>query len=785
MNTHKTMRILAGGALLALAVGVTTGCTTEDSKAAFLYERADAYRGGAMWDKWWKVPEVKEGIEPGKTATIDGVEVTSSWPATNPLYATHTGTSTRSGSQTYRCKECHGWDYKGKDGAYGSGSHNSNFAGVWDSRNEDVTDLFRAIRNGEGISDGADGHNFIDVLSPEDIADLVKFVREGTADADTLVTRDKAALGDVSSGEALYNDSCAGCHGADSKDIDFKSGYATEYIFNLAHGNPWETIHKIRFGQPDGAMPNGAVKGYLLADVSDILAYAQSLAPEGFEHASGSRGGVLWDKWWKENGSPEPGSAESSQPATNPLYLTHTGTSTRSGSQTYRCKECHGWDYAGVDGAYGSGSHNSNFVGVMAAADWTAAELIGIIGAGRRRDGTTVTGHAFEGTDLLDDDDVVDLALFVKEELVDDSDFISYETKRSKGSAAAGSALFNSNCTTCHGPDGMRINFKYSSATGVEYVGDLSRDNPFEVTHKVRWGHPGSAAAAVTLEEDFGIVSGRMPSKLEAGYSEQDVANVIAYAQTLIGSTERGGLAWDKWWKASDVVEPVEPGKTDSSLSSTNPHYLTHTGASTRTGSQTYRCKECHGWDYEGTDGAYASGSHSTGFAGVLASQGKDAQVLYDAIYDGAIQGGTNANHAFGALLGDSVTRDLVTFIRGANAYNVELIDLVTKAVLVSYDSGTMSGRSRDADALFGQIKFDGNCAACHGDDGRALNFKEGSGGEEYIADLAGGNPWEFSHKVFHGHPGTAMPNAAGKYYTLDDVADILLYSMSLPGKDD
>ena len=30
--------------------------------------------------------------------------------------------NSRSGADTWRCKECHGWDYKGKDGAYAKGS---------------------------------------------------------------------------------------------------------------------------------------------------------------------------------------------------------------------------------------------------------------------------------------------------------------------------------------------------------------------------------------------------------------------------------------------------------------------------------------------------------------------------------------------------------------------------------------------------------------------------------------------------------------------------------------
>ena len=37
-----------------------------------------------------------------------------------------------------------------------------------------------------------------------------------------------------------------------------------------------------------------------------------------------------------------------------------------------------------------------------------------------------------------------------------------------------------------------------------------------------------------------------------------------------------------------------------------------------------WRCKECHGWDYKGRDGAYAKGSHYTGIKGIRQWAGGD-----------------------------------------------------------------------------------------------------------------------------------------------------------------
>src|SRR3972149_9481411 len=106
-------------------------------------------RGGLLYDAWWKVvPGAKE-------------------PKDNqPLWALQT-TNKRKGSVTWRCKECHGWDYKGKDGAYGGGSHKTGFPGVWNAAQKKSADELAAILRGSANPQ----HNFSSVLRPEDIAD--------------------------------------------------------------------------------------------------------------------------------------------------------------------------------------------------------------------------------------------------------------------------------------------------------------------------------------------------------------------------------------------------------------------------------------------------------------------------------------------------------------------------------------------------------------------------------------------------------------------------------------
>ena len=52
-----------------------------------------------------------------------------------------------------------------------------------------------------------------------------------------------------------------------------------------------------------------------------------------------------------------------------------------------------------------------------------------------------------------------------------------------------------------------------------------------------------------------------------------------------------------------------------------------------------WRCKECHGWDYMGKDGAYAKGGHATGIKGVQGFAGKDPAAIVAVI--------KNATHGY------------------------------------------------------------------------------------------------------------------------------------------
>jgi thiosulfate dehydrogenase len=435
-----------------------------------------------LYDKFWAVAGVAEPTDD------------------QPLWASRPDieSNTRSGADTWRCKECHGWDYKGVDGAYSSGSHRTGIVGIFGTTlsAQEVFDLIKTDH-----SYGQAG------LSGDDIWDLAKFVLEGQVDTDAIL--DGAAFnGSANAGRLIFDSTCAVCHGADGLTPPPGHPEFDEYPGLLAEENPWEFQHKVRFGQPGTAMP-AQFDILTTGQVADLGSYVQTLptsaAPEGFSNASVNRGGALYDKFWAVAGLDAPADD-------HPLWASRpdTESNTRTGADTWRCKECHGWDYKGVDGAYSSGSHRTGIDGIfgtMIAAE-EAFDLI-------------KTDHSY-GQAGLSDDDIWDLAKFVLEGQID-TDTIIDAGGAFTGAVNAGQTLYDSGigtnvaCMICHGADGLLAPPGADPATYDDFVGLIANENPWEFQHKVRFGQPGTT----------------MPSSVAGGGTTQDVADLGAFSQTL------------------------------------------------------------------------------------------------------------------------------------------------------------------------------------------------------------------------------------------------------------
>ena len=477
--------LIVAGALVLLAACATAGTSTteavptpqpeatEATEAPEPQLEGDPVRGGQLYDQWWSV-----GTDEGQSGPSED----------QPLWASQTS-NTRDGQDTWRCKECHGWDYKGLDGAYGSGSHMTGFIGVYASKDKAASEVLAALKGSTNPD-----HDFSAVMTEQDLVDLALFVTTSLIETDALIGADGASLGDGAAGEALYGNVCTFCHGPQGNAINFAGLGEPEFLGHVAPDNPWEFVHKVRFGQPGWPMPSGIVNGWTDQEVADVLAYAQTLPAEAFL----SDGGQLYDNWWEVLGLDAP-------ETDNPLWATQS-TNTRSGSDTWRCKECHGWDYLGAEGAYGSGSHATGFIGVLASASKPSDELLSWLSGGVNPD------HDFSA--VLDETALAALVEFMSSEMADITAYVNADGSVN-GDPAAGRAMFEGTCASCHGVDGRTFNF--GNADEPEYVGTVAVDNPWEFFHKASFGQPGHP----------------MPRGLALGWAMEQIADLLAYAQTL------------------------------------------------------------------------------------------------------------------------------------------------------------------------------------------------------------------------------------------------------------
>jgi mono/diheme cytochrome c family protein len=479
-------------------------------------ELALAIRGGRIYDNWW-------------------VETGTAEPTTDhPLWDTRTQSAinTNTGSATWRCKECHGWDYKGVDGVYGStnSSHYTGFPGVMSAQSKQPIDVFCAIHSGTNID--AD-HNFSSQLSPTSILHLTKFLVstniDGLIDSDPLISSSGASTGNPTNGQTLYNSangcSASNCHGVDG---------ATQHepLGELSIDNPWEVLHKIRFGHPGlNIMPAYAESNYIgkmnQTQMADVIAYTQTFdaggggttpPPPASEAEIITRGGRLFDNWIAETGVTAP-------PINNPVWALQA-TNTRTGADTWRCKECHGWDYKGVDGVYGdtSNSHYTGFGGVF-GTEKTEIEIVEYLTNGFRYGPTGEILHRFDG--LIQTVDMEALAKFIKQGTIDVSIYFGMDgiingSQQDFDNGAdlysfKGFGVVNGNCEACHGAGGI-------DEPGV-IVGLVANENPWEMLHKVRFGQPGTAMPG--LFDAVNILTG------ELAFDAQDAVDIVHYSQSL------------------------------------------------------------------------------------------------------------------------------------------------------------------------------------------------------------------------------------------------------------
>ncbi len=780
-----------------------------------LYDAAPYADGGRIYDKWWT----------GSTVTPPPAAPTGN----HPLWP---GTSTgKSGDTTWRCKSCHGWDYRGANGVYGSreSSYYTGIKGIinWDQSNPAAAPMFTTPEDvflfiHDGTVNGR-SHAFGDQLDDADVYALAKFVisvqeeaNAGQAPHDFIEDGSgRVLLGSVTNGQSVYElapdaGGCGtvDCHEANGRLLDFEDGDpATQpntFVDTYARTNPWEALHKNRFGQPASTMPgfeDYADPTLNIQAAVDVMAYSQNgLIPSanGFDfqrYANPSlvtqdlaSGGLLYDKWWlvRDSGDTTPPAGD------HPLWAA-TGNTLVAGADTWRCKECHGWDYRGVDGVYGypqlgdptTGTHYTGQRGVINLAALNISfespqEIFDFLHSGTAP--TAIPDHAFSAD--LSNNDLYALTRFL--ETVQNEanggeaphDFIDEPGTSANGAgyavvsggdAAAGMMLYNMVADEatgapvcgdaaggCHGIDGTAIDFHAGTGEPPEYVHHYAQGNPWETLHKNRFGHPGS--------EMPGMVQYENP---ELGL--QAAVDITRYSQAgLLRDYVRGGRLYDDW---------VAETGMDPAMLSTNPLWDWGGPPATVSAAESWMCSTCHGWDYTGW---FEFGNDLVWL--------KDIRGFTPHEVFGYLSGGTRFFdgtgmvdvHAFAEHLNDQALWDLAQF--------------AVDGIVDTYQYIRMTGQIRNADHINGGEIYHGtsplmlmfndapfNCMMCHGMDGQG-----GGNPDNPTVDVFASSwqmPWRFFHKVRYGAPGTAMPGLLetmpmepGHAVELHDAADVMDY---------
>ena len=230
--------------------GASGGSSTDDAK-----------RGAQLYDRWYAVLGV---------SAPDG---------DMPIWARQT-TNTRSGPETWRCAECHGWDYMGVRGVYGSGSHFTGFPSVKDAvatlDHEEIVSHLRGEKD--------PGHDFSAYLSEPDMYALAAFLKSGLIDDEMYINPVTLRVrgGDLEHGRTLFESTCLACHGANGDRLIFRTEGYDETLGALADRDPYRFLHRSRFGVAGTDMPVGFDLGWTVEDGRDVLLYVQTL-PTGQE----------------------------------------------------------------------------------------------------------------------------------------------------------------------------------------------------------------------------------------------------------------------------------------------------------------------------------------------------------------------------------------------------------------------------------------------------------------------------------------------------------------------
>lgn len=252
--------------LALLATTLISSCSKDDPQPdpnQVAYDNASSSTGGIMYDKFW--------------STEAGYDQSSANLAT-----------LNAKSDFFRCKQCHAWDGLGSTGSYINRAPKTSRPTVSSlnlyqlAQTKTSLDLFNAMKKTEGRRDiatdlstydpatpstqveGDKMPNYNELLTDDQIWDIVKFMKEGMFDVSNLydatysgtyptgtATYSNHGLdGNEANGNAYYTANCAGCHGTDGKTISLEDNSLGKFV----RSKPNEVQHKVHYGQLGSVM---------------------------------------------------------------------------------------------------------------------------------------------------------------------------------------------------------------------------------------------------------------------------------------------------------------------------------------------------------------------------------------------------------------------------------------------------------------------------------------------------------------------------------------------------
>jgi thiosulfate dehydrogenase len=225
-----------------------------------------------------------------------------------------------------------------------------------------------------------------------------------------------------------------------------------------------------------------------------------------------------------------------------------------------------------------------------------------------------------------------------------------------------------------------------------------------------------------------------------------------AYSQAEpIGDLTRGGRLFASWDNLAigalpDDLHPLWPENISGEFP---PRY-------------TWRCVNCHGWDYSGSQSrSFLTATRAMEYPNLFSMVAKPEEEIL-AYLDGSL----NPDHDFSPYLTEQDLKDLSTFLSKG---------LILPELIADWETFQVWGTVEN-----GKQNYEQQCASCHGLEGEIINLSTVEN-PVFLGDLSLSNPWRVAHQIRFGHPQTRVPPAEMLGLSFSQQIDTLAYIQTMP----